>query len=141
MEQVTVFLFVFTTMLCGFYYLHLHRNRVVAFLIQPRVADVIGARFDKHSVVHFYFGAVFAWVFGIWFALAVNFIWECFDVAKPTVPLGLSEKPTVRERVLVCFYNEFCVSEGRFDVLDFAIMAGASLLAVMAKAAVNLIAI
>jgi hypothetical protein len=123
------------TAFCFFWFLHWTKSDYRVFVKPSSREDFFGYMIDNHTVVHLYFGFLLSWVIGIWVALFVNLAWEIWDANKSTQPLLASETDDVFDRVRIWFHNNFFVSEGKFDVCDFVVMAFGSLMAWSIKTA------
>jgi len=116
------------TVFCLFWFLHWTKSQYRVFIKPSKREDFFGYMVDNHTVVHFYFGFLLSWLIGIWVALIVNLVWEIWDAKKSTHRLVASETDGFFVSVWKLFYNNFFVSEGKFDVCDFAVMAFGSLI-------------
>lgn len=133
-EYISTVLLVPITVFCLFLYIHWHKENVQIWLYKTPPNSFFGFMIDKHTIVHFFGGFVIAWFWNIWAALAINFAWEVWDSVKPTKRIVVYTG-SFFDKVWAVIYNNFFVSEGKFDVCDFTVMAVASLIALYLKTA------
>lgn len=78
----------------------------------------LGFRIDYHTASHLIFGMLLTYLFSFEAMMIINILWEIADGwIKPT-----KQFETTNNKIIDFFLREFCVSEGKIDIIDFFVM-------------------